>query len=203
MTTIDNGSSLVARAAAPIVALARGVEPAQLDAPTPCAEFTVRRLVNHLLFWGPSLESAAHKTFVPPPAAKEGDTDLAGADDWADRLTEHVDKLVTAWREPAAWEGTTTMGGPADMPAAMIGGMVIVDLVIHGWDLAAATGQKADWDDDVLAFTLVEVAKTAQQGRDMGVYGPEVTVPDSATLLDRILGMTGRDPNWAGQPSAL
>jgi uncharacterized protein (TIGR03086 family) len=195
-TTNDIGAALMAGAAAPLVTIARGVKPDQLDAPTPCTEFTVRRLVNHLLYWGPSLEAAGHKTFVPPPAAGERETDLATAD-WADRLTEHADKLVAAWRDPAAWEGVAAMGGPNELPAAMIGGMVVVDLVVHGWDLAVATGQRGEWDADVLAFTWREVAKTAQQGRDMGVYGPEVGIPDTATPLDRILGMTGRDPTWS------
>lgn len=186
----------MAGAAAPLGRIIGGVEPAQLDAPTPCAEFTVRRLINHLLFWGPSLEAAGHKAFAAPPAANEREAELVDAD-WAARLTEHLDKLVAAWREPAAWEGVARVGGPTEMPAAAIGGMVIIELVVHGWDLVVATGQKVEWDDEVLRFAWHEVAGTAQLGRDMGVYGPEVTTPDTATLLDRILGLTGRDPNWA------
>lgn len=62
-----------------------------MDAPTPCTEWTVRKLVNHLLFWGPSLTG----------------------DDWAATLLDQVDRLVEAWRNPAVWTGVTRMGGPA------------------------------------------------------------------------------------------
>jgi uncharacterized protein (TIGR03086 family) len=86
------------------------------------------------------------------------------------------------------------MGGPTDLPAALVGGMVVAELVVHGWDLARATGRQPAWDDDLLAYLYDEVAKTAEQGREMGVYGPEVAVPASASLLDRTLALTGRDP---------
>ena len=50
----------------------------QLEARTPCSEFTVRQLINHLLFWGPSLAGAAHKETVPPAGTSEEDVDLTG-----------------------------------------------------------------------------------------------------------------------------
>jgi uncharacterized protein (TIGR03086 family) len=83
-----------------------------------------------------------------------------------------------------------------ELPAAMIGGMVLGEVVVHGWDLARAVDQHPRWPADVLRAVYDEVAKTAEQGREMGVYGPPVLVPDNAPILDRILGMTGRDPNW-------
>ncbi len=83
-----------------------------------------------------------------------------------------------------------------ELPASLIGGMVVGELVVHGWDLARATGQHFDLDDDVAAYTHDETAKNAQQGRDIGVYGPEVAVPATAPTLHRLLGLTGRDPGW-------
>jgi uncharacterized protein (TIGR03086 family) len=87
------------------------------------------------------------------------------------------------------------MGGPTEMPASLVGGMVIGEIVVHAWDLAKATGQNPEWDEDVLRFIHKEVEAGAQQGRDMGVYGPEVPVPADAPALHRILGLTGRDPS--------
>ncbi|NUT49055.1 MAG: TIGR03086 family protein, partial [Saccharothrix sp.] len=58
------------------------IEPEQLDAPTPCTEYDVRKLLNHLLFWSPPLDGAARKQAVPPPAAAEADVDLTTGD-WA------------------------------------------------------------------------------------------------------------------------
>ena len=61
-----------------------------------------------------------------------------------------------------------------------MGGMVCTELVIHGWDLARAANQAPTWADSVLAFVHAELAATAAQGRQMGVYGPEVAMPETA-----------------------
>ncbi|HEY0805724.1 MAG TPA: maleylpyruvate isomerase N-terminal domain-containing protein, partial [Pseudonocardiaceae bacterium] len=63
---------LIARAAAPFVDVVRDIKPDQLTARTPCTDYSVRDLVNHLLIWGPPLEGAARKEFVPPlPSATD------------------------------------------------------------------------------------------------------------------------------------
>jgi uncharacterized protein (TIGR03086 family) len=188
-------TELIARAAAPLVEIIPNIKPDQLTAPTPCAEYDVGRLVNHLLFWGPSLEGAARKESLPPPAEAEADVDLT-AGDWAAALEAHLERTAAAWSEPGAWDGSTRMGGPTELPASMIGGMVVGELVVHGWDLARATGQHPAWDDDLLRYLHEEVAASAEQGREMGIYGPEVAVPASSPTLDRVLGLTGRNPAW-------
>jgi uncharacterized protein (TIGR03086 family) len=189
-----SNAPFMTRAAAALVEIIRNIKPDQLDAPTPCAEYNVRKLVNHLLFWGPSLEGAARKESVPPPAKAEADVDLT-AGDWAAALEAQLDRTVSAWSEPGGWEGTTHMGGPTELPAALVGGMVVVELVVHGWDLAQATDHHPTLDDELIEYVHEEVARTAEQGRQMGVYGPEVEVSEGSTL-DRVLGLTGRDPAW-------
>ncbi|MGS2647097.1 TIGR03086 family metal-binding protein [Streptosporangium sp. G12] len=188
---------LMIRAAAPLTEIIHTIEPNQLNARTPCSEYDVRGLVNHLLFWGPSLEASARKESVPPPAGSETDVDLTEGD-WAAALEIQVKRTVAAWGRPAAWEGTTRMGGPMELPASLVGGMVVGELVVHGWDLARAIGRHPAWDDDLVTYLYGELAKNAAQGREMGVYGPEVTVPASSSPLDRVLGLTGRDPAWTG-----
>lgn len=188
-------SEFMALAATPFAEIVRNVHQDHLDAPTPCAEYDVRKLVNHILFWGPSLEGAARKETVPPPATVESDVDLADAD-WAASLLAHTDRIVDAWNEPGAWDGTTHMGGPMELPASMVGGMVVAELALHGWDLARATGQHPTWDDELLEYLCAEIAQYAEQGREMGVFGPEVVMPPAAAILDRTLGLTGRDPAW-------
>ncbi|MGS2810126.1 TIGR03086 family metal-binding protein [Nocardia sp. MW-W600-9] len=183
----------VARAAEPLAKLLRTITADQLVAPTPCADFDVRALLNHLLFWGPSLVGAASKAPIAPPAAAETDVDLT-AGDWSAALDTQLGDLATAWRNPEAWQGTTHLGGPTELPASLVGGMVVGELVVHGWDLARALGTTADWDDDLLRYLLDETAATADQGRAMGIYGPEIPVAPDAPVLDRILGLTGRDP---------
>lgn len=115
--------------------------------------------------------------------------------DWAAALESHLDCTAAAWKEPTAWEGITQMDG-MELPASLVGGMLVGELVVHGWDIARASGQEPVWEDELLTYLHAQVAATAAQGREMGVYGPEVPVPDSASILDRILGLTGRDPSW-------
>ena len=189
--------SHLSSAAGAMASIVRHIESDQLTAPTPCHEYDVRALVNHLLFWGPSLAGAGHKESVPPPAAAESDVDLT-AGDWRGDLLALLARITEAWAPGSAWEGTTRMGGPTELPSAMIGDMTVGELVVHGWDLAMATGQRLDLPEDLLTYLLEAVAATAQQGRDMGIYGPEVPVADSAPTLHRVLGLTGRDPAWAG-----
>jgi uncharacterized protein (TIGR03086 family) len=177
---------LANRAAAPMSAIVRAIREDQLGAPTPCQEWDVRGLVDHLLMWGPPLIGAAHKKTVPPA---EGDGP------WRERLLAQIDQLAKAWSEPAAWDGTAHVGGPTPLPAATVGGMALGELVVHGWDLARATGQHPSWDEDVLAFVYKEVERTAEQGRAMSVYADPVPVPANAPTLDRLLALTGRTPS--------
>ena len=101
-----------------------------------------------------------------------------------------------AWGTPASLEGMTYMASPSELPAAAVGGMGLVEMLAHGWDLSRAIGQDVEWPDDVVAATYDVVAGMAEMGREEGVFGPEVVVPADAPMFDRMLGMTGRDPAW-------
>lgn len=180
--------SHLSNAAEAMAAVVRTITPDQLTNRTPCAEYDVRALVGHLLQWGPPLEGAGRKEILPPREA-----DLT---DWRGDLLAQLDRTTEAWAPAAAWEGTTFMGGPTEMPAAVIGGMIAGELAVHGWDLAVATGQKLSLPDETLEYLLTEMAGAAAQGREMDLFGPEVPVPADAPTLDRILGLTGRDPAW-------
>src|ERR1044071_2207180 len=164
---------LIALAAPPTVTVIRGIHPDQLTAPTPCAEFDVRGLIDHMLHWGPSLARATRHSD-------------AEADPGGNPLERQIDLLVKAWSVPAAWQGMTSMGGPQELPARMIGAMAVGEVVVHGWDLARATGQTVSWDEELLHFLHDEVARTAELGREMQAYGAEVPVPRTAPVLDRM-----------------
>lgn len=198
MNSTAGPAGLVAPAGGPIIGLVRTLDPGALTAPTPCAEFDVRALLHHLLQWGPVLEACARKETVAPAT----DADLV-AGDWRGALDAQLARLVTAWSEPAAWAGATSMGGPDEIPAALVGGMVVGELVVHGWDLGRALGMVPSWDEEVVGFVHGDVAATAAMGREAGVYGPEVPVTASAPDLHRLLGLTGRDPAWTARAVPL
>jgi len=186
----------MATAAAAVVEVARNVRPDQLDKPTPCPDWDVRTLVNHLVFWSAfRSELAARKQTAPADDPVTEQTDFTRGD-WAETFASQLDKAVTAWGEPGATEGETGLAG-GSMPARLIGSMMLGELVVHGWDLARATGQEIDADPAVVASVLDMATEMGPMGRKMGAFGDEVSVPESAPPLDRLLGASGRNPGWS------
>jgi uncharacterized protein (TIGR03086 family) len=187
---------LMAKAAAPAVAVARNVKPDQLEARTPCPDWDVRTLVNHLVFWSAfRSELAARKQQAPADDPITEETDFTTRPDWPQTFATQLDRAIAAWAEPGATEGNTGLAG-GSMPARMISMMMVGELVVHGWDLARATGQTIDADPLVLEAVQEMTSAMGDQGRKMGAFGDEVEVSPNASLLDRALGLSGRDPQW-------
>lgn len=184
---------LIGTAAAPHAALVRAATRAPLDSPTPCGSWDLHALLGHLLHWTPVLADAGGRAPVTPP--DESADPVTG--DWADTLNAARDRLADTWANPAAWDGTVSLGGPDPLPAPMIGGMVLGELVLHGWDLGRALDLEPEWPEDVLAAALGAMEGMAEQGREMGVFGPEVPVGAGASTLDRVVAVSGRDPRWS------
>ena len=181
-------------AAAEVKRVATGVRDEQLGDPTP-SDISVGALINHLLGLAVAFRDGAQKR---PDAAPDGPpppVDEPPAH-WRGRLPDALDALVAAWREGSAWEGMATAGG-VTMPAAVMGQVVLDELVVHGWDLARGTGQDFACDpvsaEAVLAFTAASAEPGAQRE---GLFGPVVEVADDASPLDRALGYAGRDSGW-------
>jgi uncharacterized protein (TIGR03086 family) len=117
---------------------------------------------------------------------------------WRERVAGDLTTLAAAWRDPAAWDGMTKAAG-VDLPGEIAGLVALDELVVHGWDVAVASGQPYDpTSEEIAAATQFVTGFDAP--RDGGLFGPIVSVPDDAPPLDKLLGLTGRDPRWA--PSA-
>lgn len=188
-------AGVMAAAAAGTAEVVRGIGPDQLDLPTPDADWDVRALANHLTVWGAyASELAARKQPLPEDGSLDESRDFI-VGDWRGAFANQVARAGAAWDEPGAWEGTTYMGRTA-MPAALVGGMLLGELVCHGWDLAVATGQPYRCDDAVVAVAYDATTQVAEQGRSMDIFGEPVAVPESASPLDRLLALSGRDPSW-------
>jgi uncharacterized protein (TIGR03086 family) len=74
------------------------------------------------------------------------------------------------------------------------------ELVIHGWDVARAMGQPYDVDAASLGAVHGFVAQFSEPGMEearAGLFGPVVEVPEDAPMLDRVIGLTGREPGWS------
>ena len=185
-------------AARRLAALLDGVPDSALDAPTPCADNSVATLLDHIVGLSVGLAASARKEPTEAPQASAEHLDP----DWRTILPPQLDALVAAWREPGAGEGMTTAGG-IELPAAEVAAVTLDELVIHGWDLARATGQPYEPDPaDVAAIMPFLEAFGSGEGVP-GLFGPMVPVPDDAPAFDRALGLSGRDPAWKAPASTV
>lgn len=182
--------------------LVRGIPDGMLGAPTPCPDYSLGDLVDHVGGLALAFTAAATKdTGATGAQGPSGDASRLG-DDWRERIPTDLETLAAAWQDPAAWQGMTQAGG-LDLPGDIAGLVVLDELVIHGWDVARASGQRFACDPDLLEVVQQFVAGFAEPGQEAardGLFGPVVEVPDDAALLDRVLGVTGRAPTWAPPP---
>ncbi|WP_378734264.1 TIGR03086 family metal-binding protein [Nocardia brasiliensis] len=168
----------------------------QLGAATPCADTTVRDLLAHVVDLTEAFRQAATKEAVGGSVAPAVGAESALPGDWRTRIPAQLKALVGAWREPGAWDGETEAGGVTEQAPVMA--MIALDeLVVHGWDLAQATGQPFTATAADLAVLLDMLRETPPEGTP-GLFGPVLPVPAEASALDRVLALTGRSASWAG-----
>jgi uncharacterized protein (TIGR03086 family) len=184
-------------AATTIGRLVRQVPDERLGDPTPCPDYTVGDLVEHIGGLALAFTSAAHKEQSPlTNSAPDPDAARLPAD-WPTRIPADLVALAQAWRDPEAWTGMATAGG-VTMPGDITGLVALDEIVLHGWDLAVATGRPYDVEPDLLAAVHGFVESFGSDPATRGPFGPIIPVPASAPLLDRVLGLAGRDPGWSG-----
>ncbi|MFD9486146.1 TIGR03086 family metal-binding protein [Streptomyces sp. NPDC059991] len=183
-------------AARAVAGLLDGVRDEQLGAPTPCPKYSVRELLGHIAGLTAAFDSAARKEFGPSTATDPGSVTPVLPDDWRTGLPGRLAALAEAWRAPDAWDGDTQAGG-ITFPAAIAGVVALNELVVHGWDLARATGQAYDPGAASLEVTRGFFEASRDDKLRAPAFGPVVEVPEEAPLLDRVVGLSGRDPGWA------
>lgn len=173
-----------------------GIRDDQLAAPTPCPDYTVGDLLEHVvgLTWAFTVAAAP----APPSDGSGGRPPAGDASrlpvDWRDRLSRDLPALADAWRQPGAWSGMRRAGG-VDMPAEVTAVVALDEITLHGWDLAVCTGQVYEPDPATLPVVQQFVGSFGADDRG-GLFGPVVAVSASATDWERVLGQAGRDPRW-------
>jgi uncharacterized protein (TIGR03086 family) len=181
-------------AAVHVAALLAGIGDEQLEAPTPCPAYRLGDLLDHVGALSQAFTDAANKTTAPnagfPP---DPDGSRLGAD-WRSRIAGELATLSAAWQDPAAWTGMTRAGG-IDLPGEVGGLVALNELVVHGWDVARASAQPYDPDAASVDACVAFVAQFPEAARG-DIFGPVVEVPADAPALDRLIGLTGRDPGW-------
>lgn len=178
--------------------LVAAVPDGSLDAPTPCSNYSVGDLLDHIGSLTVAFASIAAKSAGSGGSPPLGDVANL-APDWRTRIPADLERLAAAWREPDAWVGMTSAGG-FDMPGEVAAAVATEELVVHGWDLARATGQSFDADPaslDVAMGFLAQFSTPETEASRGDAYAPVVAQPDDASTLDRVIGLSGRDPSWS------
>lgn len=167
-------------------ALAGEVAPDDLGRPTPCADWDVRALLDHVVAGQSGLVAV-----LAGEAPDWSDGDRLG-DDPAAAVDRALDAALDAFSQPGATDATSEK-----LPGLRIVDFAAADAVVHGWDLATALGRPLDLPDDaVRAVHDRWSGGAAETGRRYGAFGPEVPVAESRPLVDRLVGVLGRDPDW-------
>jgi uncharacterized protein (TIGR03086 family) len=152
----------------------------KMDADTPCDDWNVRDLMNHMLQTQRYFVGSARGEDVSPPAGEP--PALLGTDPIADFRRARADTLATFGQD-----GVIEKTGPAI-------GIAFADQLLHGWDLARATGQDATMPDGLPEAAYDMIHGRFTEGQRKGIFKPEVSVGPDASAQDRLLAYTGRDP---------
>jgi uncharacterized protein (TIGR03086 family) len=191
---VKNGPALMAAAAAETARVVTGAaKTAPLDTKTPCPDWDLRTLLNHTILW--TAYSAERRAYGESVAEDLMSKDFTAEPGCAEAYQAQIAKAVHAWSDPEAWEGDRSVMGSA-MPAADIAAMLIMEMVLHGWDIAKATGQVYQCDGELAHALLRTVQAQGEMFRQYQGFAAVVPVPTHATAFDRALSLSGRDPQW-------
>ncbi|HEX3425292.1 MAG TPA: TIGR03086 family metal-binding protein [Acidimicrobiales bacterium] len=169
-----------------------GIGDDQWADPTPCAEWSVGDVVNHVV--GGNLRFAqaiaGEETAVPDPA-QDADANPVGA------FHASATAVLEAFRTPGALEKVVTV------PFGTVPGIValhlrLTEILVHGWDLARATGQDAQFPEEVAEQELrFSQAKVGEVPPGRKPFGPPQPVPNDAAAIDRLAACLGRSVGWS------
>lgn len=170
-----------------------GIREDQNEDPTPCSEFTVSDLRSHVVSWATAFGGG----FTDPGGQAPDPSQMTVEGTGADQLRAAGAAIVAGIDTGGAERDLALADGMA-MPGAMALAMTLWEYQVHGWDLARATGQQWSPDEDALESSLgfADRMLTPDFQGEGKAFAPRVAVADSASPLDRLMAMSGRDPQW-------
>ena len=175
-----------------------GVEQSQAQYPTPCSEWDVRGILNHLIG---GLEFTAGCIAGNPPSIRVAEADSSYIDEpnvsvLIEAYHTLLDRVLQSGSEPGALDGIVSTPYFGEMPVSQIFVGTTMDQFIHGWDLAKATGQDTTLDAGLVEFAygMLVSGGFANMGRQAGFIGPEIAVPDNSSAQDKLIAYMGRQP---------
>jgi uncharacterized protein (TIGR03086 family) len=171
-----------------------------LGRPTPCPDYAVADLLDHVHGLSIAFAMVARKQSGPETQGAPGDA--AHLDEaWRTSIPAALTDLAAAWTEPGADEGMTQAGG-LDMPAEVANAVALAEVVVHGWDLAQALGRPFDAGADDLEAVAAFYAGFPDEARSTepdAAFGPVPPIADDVSPLARAVALSGRDPGWSAR----
>jgi uncharacterized protein (TIGR03086 family) len=195
--TTDGPALMAAAAAETARIVVDAANTKNLEQTTPCTDWELRTLLNHTILW--TSYSAERRAYGESVAEELMSRDFTAEPGYAQAYQAQIARAVQAWSDPEAWQRELGVMG-STTPAADVAAMLIAEMVLHGWDVARATGQDYHCDDEVARAVLNTVEAQGDLFRQYQGFAAVVPVPDDATAFDRALALSGRDPQW--QPAS-
>jgi len=167
------------------------ITPEQLGAPTPCTEWTVRDILNHLAAGGTMFAIGAEQGSVPDEALNKLFTEDQLGDDYKATIRSTSERAAKAFSAPGTLERMLSLP-IGQMPGQVAADIAVFDVTTHICDLARATGQQVT-DDELLERALANGrAIDSPEIRSPGRLGPEQPAPAGASRSDALLAFAGR-----------
>jgi uncharacterized protein (TIGR03086 family) len=168
-----------------------GVGADQADRPTPCPDYDVAALRDHIVGWIQVFDAGSNER------AFEGDAMgyRCGADPEAE-FRASAAGVVAGWREHGLDRPVRVISG--EMPGEMVFNMTLMEYLTHGWDLAVATAQVPPYTGEEAAEILARAERTlpAEMRGDGTPFGPPISIGSEAPPLDRFIAFMGREPQF-------
>lgn len=169
-------------------AVVAGVPPGRWEAPSPCKGWCAADVVGHVIGALRAIQARAAGGPVPRAAAEP--RSAAGGDPLRTWRAARADMMSLL--EPATLARSVQLPWAGEMSLREFVQRYPLEIVVHTWDLAQATGQAAALDPDLVHGALETARQFAAAGRAAGLIGPECAVPDDADDLPRLLAIFGR-----------
>jgi uncharacterized protein (TIGR03086 family) len=209
ITVVDGTDprDVLARAMATAAAAIGAVHPDQMELPTPCHDFDVQGLLAHLVAVLDRIVVIGNRGNVFEVPAR---SEILPDDRWPARWDATVHSALDAWADDDLLDAERQLPWTV-LPGRDALAIYINELTVHTWDLAHATGQQPDWDDEVLTVSLqaihgqlpdasraamwAEFASAAPEGvRFDAPFADAVEVDPDAPVIERLVAWNGRRP---------
>jgi uncharacterized protein (TIGR03086 family) len=160
----------------------------QMDDATPCRDWSVHDVMRHVIDGNLRFTAA-----LSGSAERPGPEDDVVGDDAGVSYRRSVDGVVAGWQTDGAAERSMTLSA-GEMPAAVVLAIMMTEQMLHGWDVARATGQDTTLDPELVTMADAIIRPAVESGLAETAYDAPLAVADDASPQERLLALTGRRP---------